>query len=515
MRRFTHFLALICGTLQAIPTWGQTLEIRGNDLAQTGIPGVFIVRPTVPDFDGKLSADDRVPGSGLLASLVARGLSAGFGGLVYENRDRGHSTLPSSMFPGLTRLTYDEALKQKGLDVGLAARTITSSPLVGNASMAMTHGLYWRSLPRLAMTSKMGPEIAYAQYAANSLYIYPEHRDHDDRDLFPANWPYSVTTQGSSGSDQPFLKAMLMTLAAFPDKTRATLEGNGQIASTLTMIMRRTMAGIETDADYMTGKAHPSAFDGDRLRPGRMIAMAAGMRLDNLPPVARIVVEQEDFQPEGDLLGRTELLFTTPAAIGRVWRDTAWQHEMVVSAEPSFDTAGRPLSFHWALLRGDSTLVQIEHLDDNGTRARLTVSWHEGYPAPSVRNQPSRLTSRVDIGLFADNGQLLSAPAFISITFPVHQLRRYETTDDGGMRLHSIDYDAAARSSAFDPRLFWTGPWRDEMLYDASGQLTGWLRNGAGQSVSFNAKGELSDGRAVRYVADTSEMPVVFGWHTD
>lgn len=511
-------LAIACMSSMAA---AQAVVLSGEDLVPTALPQVFLVPnanlPDAPQPTGPVGPSPEVAGGQLLAGLVAKGQSQGFDGIYYENRDRGHSTLPESLFPGLAYLRYDAGLLAEQADYGLASRIVIEAPLIGNSSTALTRGPFARSQSRLAMTSELGAEVSYQHYASDSLYIYPEHRDHDGQDFYPANWPYTVNSQGSSGSDRPFLEALLMTLAAFPADTRAKLIETHQIAPTLQMIMRRNLRGVDSDKGYMAGIAHPSAFEGTDLRPERMIAHAAAMRPDTIPPVIRLRVDSEEFESQTGLTRQSELLFTTPSAIARLWRSGAWSREMVVSATGSVDANGRPLTFHWVILRGDPERVRIEPLDSDGTRARVRINWHDEYPAPWAKaNVSLRRTSRVDIGVFADNGVAISAPAFVSVAFPTHQLRRYAPGEDGAMRLVSIDYDAASRSAVFDPRLFWTGPWTDEIRYDAEGRPDGWDRMSEGRPVSrFLADGTLADGREVRYVRPNPALPMLLEWRPD
>ena len=493
----------------------QTLELRMSDLMPSPVPGLLIA-PNLELKEGEApeAASTQPLGASLLNSYVAQGRSAGFAGLVYENRDRDHSTLPRERFPGLTFLTYAPELKKGDWDYGLAGRVAIGLPLIGNSSTALTGGMTPRSQPRYAMTVEPGPEVAYFQYKSNSLYVYPEHRDHDDRDLFPANWPYCVISQGSSSSDKPFMDALLMTLAAFSTETRARLEEEGLIAPTLQMILRRNLEEVNRDADYLTARAHPTVFDGNDIRPERMIAQAAEMQPGDIPPMVRLWVEKEDFASSAGLLGRGEQLFTTPSAIARIWRDFAWEREMVVDAGQTKDPNGRPLQFHWRVVRGEPGKVIIEPEDEEGRRARIRIAWHDDYLVPGQRPgaTSSRLTSRVDIAVFADNGVSISAPAFISVVFPTQQQRTYEADEDGAMRLISLDYDAESRGAPYDPILFWSAPWVDRFHYDSEGQLTGWTRDEGGENREFDATGQPVSGESVSYrIADHEQNKVVIG----
>ncbi len=421
-----------------------------------------------------LADNAKTPGADVLRRLIAQGAAAGLAGVIYENRDRGHSRLDARLFPQVTPVRYTGTLHEGRADYGMAGPVLFRAPVIGNSSTAVKHGNMPRSLTRLAMTTPGAPERAFQGYAANHLYIYPEHRDHDRVDLYPANWPYTVQSQGSSYTDRPFYEALLLTLAAFTPETRARLEAEGLIAPTLQMILRRTQAGVQTRAAYLSALAHPMAFDSKALRPGLMASLAASIAPGDLPPLVALQVEVENFRPRAGLADLSERLFDTPSAIARVWRGWEGEKEMIVSAAQTRDPNGRDLSFDWVLLHGDPERVQITPLDATGTRARISVQWHARRP---VLPRADRLIDRVDIGVFANNGVHDSAPAFVSVSFPTHEARTFDTDPDGRPRLISVDYDAAAREARYDPALHWSAPWRDEMTHDDRGRVTGWTRH--------------------------------------
>ncbi|NDK35509.1 hypothetical protein GXP64_11585 [Rhodovulum sulfidophilum] len=419
-------------------------------------------------------------GGQVLRHLAGQQAVNGFDGVIYDNRDHGHSSLPEDLFPRLDRLVYDKTLRKARADYGLAGKILLPAVVFGNSSTSVTTGPAKRSLPRLAMTSPGGPERSAQLYENNHLYVYPEHRDHDETDRFPANWPYMLISQGSSGSDQPFLAALAMTLAAFPPDTFAALRDNRLIAPTLQMILRRGYAPVRSRAAYFTAAAHPVVFEGDALRPGRMMGEAAAMRPDAIPPMVRLRVEQDGFGEAEGLARLSERLFDTDGAIARIWRNFDWSREITVSAAATRDPNGRALTFTWALLQGDPARVRIEPLDPEGSRARIRLAWHD--PKTVLTRDRTgyhnRSLSRVEIGVFASNGVHDSAPAFVTVFFPDHQKRVYATSGAGGMRLVSVDYDAIGRDAYYDPVLFWSAPWTDRAEYDGAGARTGWTRIG-------------------------------------
>lgn len=452
-----------------------------------------------------INPGDKSPAALLLGHLVAIGQAAGLAGVLYDNRDRGHSRLAPQMFPALTRIAYDPAFRDQGLDFGPAGPFRFPAITFGNSSTAITSGLTPRSLARLLMTAPGEPWRAWDDYTSNAIYLYPGHHDHGATDLYPAAWPYTLSSQGSSGSDKPFLRAVAMILAAFPADTRAALEAEGLVAPTVQMVFRRAQTGVKSRADYLSGAAHPSVFSSAAIDLPAMVALANSLAPGEIPPVVRLAVESEDFADHAGLLGGDERLFDTPSAIARLWRGPAWQHQMVVSAAQTVDPNGRPLRFDWVLLRGDPSRVTIAPLDAEGRRARITIDWQEPRPAPAgfATEGPGPMSDRVDIGVFAENGPRISAPAFVSVDLPGQQLRRYEPGPAGTMRLAETDYDGNQRGATYDPLLWWSAPWRDLYHYDAQGRLTGWARQSTRPAgppeQDFAADGVPAAGAPIRY----------------
>ncbi|MEO1239775.1 MAG: hypothetical protein AAFW64_09020, partial [Pseudomonadota bacterium] len=178
---------LLCVTL-ALPARGHDVTLSRDMLVPSGNGSFDAPGLTVPDLTAAptLSPDQNAPAARLLRHLATQGALNGHNGVIYDNRDRGHSSLTRNAFPGLARLRYGPNLGNA--DYGLATRFRLPVTVIGNSSTAVTTGARARSLPRLAMTTKGLPRQIYALYIANHLYVYPEHRDHDAVDLFPAAW---------------------------------------------------------------------------------------------------------------------------------------------------------------------------------------------------------------------------------------------------------------------------------------------------------------------------------------
>jgi hypothetical protein len=473
--------------------------------------------------DARKSAE-AVKGQGTAGALVRQwqreGHAAGLLGVLYDNRDRDHSTLSPREFPQLNFVEYSAEARREGLDHGLQVRFLFNLPTLGNSSTAQTGSTLWRSQARLAQTTPAALGIQLRQYFGNHLYVYPEHRDYDAGrngqgggygDVFPAHTPYCMITRGSSGSDLPLMRALALTVAAFRPETFERLLQAQMLAPTLQAIVRRCYRPVQAEADYFTDRAHPVAFDVTRLQPEAMVRMAQAMTPDAVPPVVRLAVKEEDGpRPGADYAAATpgEVLFDSACAVARVWQRAARTRRMVLNTESSFDPNERALTYRWVLLQGDPARVAITPLTPNGSVAELRVTWHDRFVVPSEDRIAS---NRVDIGVFASNGAQWSAPAFVTFFCPDSVARRY---DDAG-RLTSIEYRSVAQGGNYaDPIAFTPRDWRDELHYDASGHLLGWTRSRGSAVEEFTAEGWLTIekdehgrplvAREVRYVADSA-----------
>lgn len=432
-------------------------------------------------------ADDEA--ARLLNGWAVDGNAAGNQGDLYDNRDRGHSRLSPKRWPQLSHIQYGATARSANVDYGVNAGILFNAITFGNSSTALTSSFAWRSQARMILTSTELVARAYLQYAMNHLYVYPEHRDHDAAhgDLMPANTPYMIISQGSSGSDKPFLDAIAGILAAFRPEVKAFLRANRLVAPTVQMVLRKGQTQVASDSDYLTGKAHPSVFSSKNLDLVKIIRLANSLKADSIPPVVRLSVAEESNGERGDdyfappAIG--EKLFDTPGAIARIARSTDYSRRIVVDASGTKDPNGRKLTFHWVVLRGDADRIEIEPTGKGGAKAALVIPWHERRPVPF---SPELTTDRVDIGVFAYNGVAYSAPAFVTFVFPGDQKRTY----DANGRIGCIDYaDREFRARYVDPILFPRRDWRDCYEYDRAGKLIGWNRVREGSVQRFTRHG--------------------------
>jgi tetratricopeptide (TPR) repeat protein len=466
--------------------------------------------------------DPAVKGFGEAGDLVrkwhAEGTAAGNHGDLYDNHDSDHSNMDYDAFPHLARIEFDEQVKRRQLHHGVQLSFLYNGPTIGNSSTAVVGGPFWRSQGRNALMQPRGPQLLYLHYANNQLYFYPEHRDHDAGrngsgdgfgDVFPANTPYMLLSQGSSGSDRALMHAVALTLAALRPEVKAELAKSRTLMPAVQMIFRRGYKPVETQDDYLTHKAHPTVFDGEQLDLVRMVTLAHDLTLDSLPPIAQIAVVEED-QPRLGIdyfdVAEREKLFDTPAAVARVMKSSQLERRMVVSARESRDPQRGKITYHWVILRGDPERIAIKPVSDDRSVVEIRVKHHGRRPIAADSMLES---NRVDLALIVENEAHYSAPAFISLNYLDNEKRMY---DDSG-RIQSIDYtDPETRGNYVDPLLDFIKDWRDEYHYNDAGELTGWTRIRGEERQQFTATGELvleadDAGRPtkttpVRYVAE-------------
>jgi hypothetical protein len=278
-----------------------------------------------------------------------------------------------------------------------------------------------------------GYQFLAAQYLGNQLAIYPEHQDFDPgingsngghSDLYPANTTCLLISQGSSGSDQPFLRALLATTAAFTPEVQKRLISTKALAPTLQALLRQSSPLVKTEADYLSGKAHPPVFGTRHLDELAMVGRAKLMTPLSIPPLAFIdVVEETPLQAGVDSFDPPEVkadkLGTSPVNVARVYRSTADGYRITLSGTRSADLERREVRLQWQLLQGDPQYVDIKPNAD-GQSARIRVRWHD-----VPKTDGGLQTHRVDIGLFANNGLATSAPAIFSLYLQPTETRFY------------------------------------------------------------------------------------------
>ncbi|MDR1727215.1 MAG: hypothetical protein LBT74_04700 [Acidobacteriota bacterium] len=424
-------------------------------LAFLGIRSAMSQRRGTPAGNAEKAGDKPIalPGDevgDLLRKWYAAGTAAGNVGDYYDNRDEGHSQLDLASYPQLQQISYTEDQVKARANWGAQSRLIAPDVVFGNSSTSLS-AAQGGSNPRGYYVRPSGIVFLFGEYVRNNLYIYPEHQDYDPGhngygdgygDLYPANTPYLIISQGSSGSDQPFMRAVPRTLAAFRPEVKQKLRQSGMLFPAVQMLLRLTGRQLAGEGEYLTGKAHPPVFDGANVNERKMVELAHAMTADDLPPMAQIHVAREDdpvlgldyFEPE-----KTERLGDTPAAVARVFRGTARTRKVTVDAGKSKDLGGKPVKFFWTVLQGDASRIKIEYRNPEHSVAEVTIPYFDRFP---VSGKPGMETNRVDIGVFVHNGKWYSPPAFLTFFTLDSEARTYDA--DG--RVVDVGYGVGTAS---------------------------------------------------------------------
>jgi hypothetical protein len=400
-------------------------------------------------------------------------------GDYYDNRDSDHAKMATSSHPGLTYMASG---------YGVQSTVIPDKNVFGNSSTAYTTGYFWGSNVRVRhLRSDSTMDQSYNLYVNNNAYWYPEHQDHDTVDYYFAMSPTFNNSQGSSGSEIDELHKWFYTLDVFPEATKAKIVSSKLLIPTMQMLARRTR--VDSDEAYMSGAAHPNAFD-NFSNTSAMQAMASSMRADHIPPLAKLKLIEEDYNLNNDGLNffepsgvNSEIMFDNPASISRAWQGREYSKRMILSAEDSYDANGLPLTYHWSIIRGNSNQIHINSLDDASKRVEIIFDYHSEAPIEGS----TRLSNLATVGLFVNNGHYYSAPAFVNSYTKRNETRVY---DPVSKRLLSISYDG----DKLDPEVSFNKSWTsDTFSYDSGGNLSGWKRLQNGVTYNFTKEGYYID----------------------
>lgn len=453
-----------------------------------GFPAKVDATNTIFDFDAGLfrslfnlmppstkkiagyASDYTGPAQKELREWMTDGTASGNFGDLYVNRDSGHSALVTTNFPGLTPVVYGEDAKAKQVNIGLPNANF-GYPVIGNASIAITAGPYWRSMPRAIQTDQLQPIIAFQLMLANQCWFYPAHRDFtaETGDLYPVNTPYYIISKGSSTTDLPFMQAVTATLAAFRPETKKELISRGLLVPTLQMILRATQKTIKTPDDYLTGLAHPVVFDSANLNVDAMVRLSHELTPQTIPaPTVLRTLKDAKTEIGIDYFDlRTEGLFDTPFAIARIIRGVRTRTRSMTIEAMVPGLPSPPSPFIWKVLQGDPAKITIKPLTPNASQVEITLAYHGIYrPTPGAW-----MTSRVDIGCFLKTGERYAMPSIVSFSYLPNEERLYR--DDGNIQ--SVDYMNANHRYS-DPVLTMPKTWKDLYDYDSKAQLKGWYR---------------------------------------
>ena len=332
-----------------------------------------------------------------LARVELTGGAGANAGDLYFNLDGGHSQPVVTNWPGLTPVRLDRDAREHGIGLDYP-NMLFPYPVFGNCSRAMTVGPWWRSLPRAMVTTEARRlRLMSELYHSNQFWVYPAVFDFPgpgtNGDVFASVTPYWLTTQGRSWSDQYYLRAALRVSRSLKPEVKRAIVTKGLLAPTIQTLLRRSLRDVKEDEDYLTPKAHPTAFPPNGLDLPRLEAAAAALTVETVPPAALIAgvttppVDPAPLWPE--------LTYISPHAWAYVLRAEQPKRVFFVKA-----VGGSEYAF--AAVHDEKGLATVEKVSPDTAkvvidRTGLTV------------------TNRIDVAVFAKSPtSSWGAPSFVS-----------------------------------------------------------------------------------------------------
>lgn len=327
---------------------------------------------------------------------LAPASAGGNTGDLYMNRDGGHSLLSVTNYPGLTAVSLDRDGRARQMDLN-APNILFPYPVFGNSSRAFLGSPLWRSIPRALLTMESARLGRMAKlYLSNQTWVFPSNADTPpvgtNGDVFASLAPYWITTAGRSCSDLPYLRAALEASRALKPPVKAEIVRRGLLAPTIQTLIRKSLAGVTNETDYLTARAHPTAFPPNGVQLRRLKAAAAALTVEAVPPLAVISVKAE---PIAEKTAWPELTYGTAFAWAYVLRAEAETRAFTITAKGAQE-------FAFVQTHGAGADVKIERLSPSA--AKVTVGRRGLSP-----------TNRVDITVVGRNpGTGWGAPSYVS-----------------------------------------------------------------------------------------------------
>lgn len=316
---------------------------------------------------------------------------------LYMNRDGMHSRINVADFPGLTEVMLDREARNRKAHLDYP-NMVFPYPVFGNCSRALQDKTFWRSLPRALMTIDRSRFYLMEKfYFLNQIWVFPANADYPpvgvNGDLFMSVSPYWIVTAGASWSDLYYLKAALEVSRSLKSDVKTAAVSKGMLAPLIQNIIRRSLVGVETEADYLSSKAHPTCMPANGINVPKLIKLSKKLKVEEIAPVA--ILSAGPAKPkEGE--NKVECVFASRCSISFIVRENQGKQEFFIKA-----TGG--VSNEFSIVNGACS-NKLERIAPD--IAKLTVDL-------------GSMTSRVDVAVFAkSNSSTWGAPSFVSVANP-------------------------------------------------------------------------------------------------
>ncbi len=317
-------------------------------------------------------------------------------GDIYMNRDHWHSSIAVKDYPGLTEVRLDNDGRARNLDTTIP-NILFPYPVFGNSSMAYANGAYWRSIPRALMTTEV-LKLKRMQkfYLSNQVWVFPSNLDTapvgTNGDVFASITPYWLTSAGRSYSDKQYLRAAIETSAAFKREVKAELVKRDLLAPTIMTLIRKNLKTVESEDDYLTARAHPTALPSVGVDSTRLADAARSLSIAEIPPLVTVTVRPT---PPRKPAIHPELTYASSFAWAFVLRAEDETREFFIEAQ-----GAREYAFFQS--HGEAIDCKIDRIRPDSIR--LTLGKSSLNP-----------TNRLDITIVGRNpGTGWGAPAYVS-----------------------------------------------------------------------------------------------------
>lgn len=388
--------------LKSKPRYRELLEYAKFMRLRPIISGPLAVVPATGVFGRSISLGEQNLrwdfDAGCFSALLnlAVGSAGGNVGDLYMNRDAGHSRIRVSDFPGLTEVSFDREGRDRKMDLNIP-NVVFPYPTFGNASMAFVGTAYWRSIPRAIMTTQaISLKTMVKMYRSNQIWAFPSHMDTPpvgtNGDVFASITPYWITTAGRSFSDRPYLSAALTASRSMNPQVKRAVVANGMLTPVITTLIRKSLAGVKTEEDYLSPAAHPTAFPPGAVDTNRVRRAAAALTIEKIAPLVQIGVSAMPVKAKSI---HAELTYATAHAWAFVLRSDDDVREFVIRASGAEEYA-------FVQTHGTGVKAVIERIRPDA--AKVTIAKKHLSP-----------TNRIDITVVGRNGATgWGAPSYVS-----------------------------------------------------------------------------------------------------